>query len=206
MGELVQFFNPIAHEKYFDKNIQNPVSMGGEGATEVKYKYGRFITLYNYNINVLKQDQFYANPFQIGIKEKKLNVSKSLKDLLNMAMQNRVSDDIMTKSNNKALAHFPEMLAWPFLIPINKPVVDRQNEFSVARTPKIPDYSEVQFVVKNDFSETFQRKKFYGEYLVQVSFIILLLVCEKSILAISLNFFFIFIYFTQNVRIWISLV
>ena len=35
-GEVGPFFDAIAYEKYFDHDRENPVSMRGEGATEVE--------------------------------------------------------------------------------------------------------------------------------------------------------------------------
>ena len=46
---------------------ENPVSMGGEVTTEVKYKAGKFVPLLNDNINAMKKDQLYADIIYIYI-------------------------------------------------------------------------------------------------------------------------------------------
>ena len=42
-------------------------------------------------------------------------------------------------------------------------MVEPQNEFTVTRAPIVPDESEVQFPVKHEFSDIFEREKFDGE-------------------------------------------
>ena len=41
-------------------------------------------------------------------------------------------------------------------------MVEPQNEFTVARAPIVPDESEVQFPVKHEFNEIFEKEQFYG--------------------------------------------
>ena len=54
------------------------------------------------------------------------------------------------------------MTTWLSLIPIKTSVVEPQNEFTVDRAPIVPDESEVQFPVKHEFSEIFEREQFDG--------------------------------------------
>ena len=49
------------------------------------------------------------------------------------------------------------------LIPIKKPVVEPQNEFTVARSTTVPDDIGEQVEVKLVFSETFEWDKFDGK-------------------------------------------
>ena len=81
----------------------------------------------------------------------------------------------MSEANKTALAHFTETETWSLLRPINTAVVEPHNEFTGAGEPTVPNYSDIQVPVKHDFSETFERKKFDGNFLIKVSFIILAL-------------------------------
>ena len=67
-GEVGPFFDAIADEKEFDDGRESPVSMGGEGATEVKDQAGKFVPLSNNNINAMKKDQLYTEILQRGVK------------------------------------------------------------------------------------------------------------------------------------------
>ena len=66
--------------------------------------------------------------------------------------------------------------------------------------------SDVQVLVKHVFSETFEREDSMGNVLEKVSDIILLIICANFSLTMSFNLFFIAIYFTHMLRLWISLV
>ena len=103
-GEVGPFFGAIADEKEFDDDRENPVSKGGEGATEVKYQARKLITLSNDKIDAMKKDQLYADILQRGIKEKKSTTKKSIKELLKAAMQNRVRNFTMDEAQ-KILWH-----------------------------------------------------------------------------------------------------
>ena len=70
----------------------------------------------------------------------------------------------MAQSKKTALDHFMGTVTWRFLRPINIAVVYPRNEFSGARSPRVPYDSEVQVLVKHDFSETFERDTFDGEF------------------------------------------
>ena len=67
-----------------------------------------------------------------------------------MEMQNRVKNFTMDKANKTALAYLLETSMWRLIRLIEKPVVEPQNEFSVDRSPTVPDYSEVQVPVNCD--------------------------------------------------------
>ena len=69
----------------------------------------------------------------------------------------------MDEANKTALANFPETVTWRSLRPIDTPVVEPQNEFAGARSPTVPDDSDVQVPVNHEFSETFQSKEFDGK-------------------------------------------
>ena len=75
--------------------------MGGEGATEVKYQAGKSVPLSNNEINAMKKDQLYADYLQKGIKENNSTVKKSLKELLKVAMQNRVRNVTMDEPKKR---------------------------------------------------------------------------------------------------------
>ena len=74
-----------------------------------------------------------------------------------MATQNKVRNSTMDEANKTALANFPETVMWRSLRPIDTPVVEPQNEFAGARSPTVPDDSDVQVPVKHDFSGPFFR-------------------------------------------------
>ena len=67
-------------------------------------------------------------------------------------MQNRVRNFTMAEVNKTALAYLLETSMWRLIRLIEKPVVEPQNEFAVARLPTVPYYSEVKVTVKHDFS------------------------------------------------------
>ena len=69
-----------------------------------------------------------------------------------MAMQNRVRNFTMAAANKTALAYLLETSMWRLIRLIEKPVVEPQNEFAVARLPTVPYYSEVKVPVKHEFS------------------------------------------------------
>ena len=54
----------------FYNDMDNHVSMGGEGHAEVKDQAMKFIPLSNGEIDATKKDQLYAEILQRGIKEK----------------------------------------------------------------------------------------------------------------------------------------
>ena len=43
------------------------MSMGGEGRVEVEYQAGKFVLLYNENINLMNKDNWCADILQRGI-------------------------------------------------------------------------------------------------------------------------------------------
>ena len=112
----------------------------------------------------------------------------------------------MDKDNKKSLSCFTETATWRFLRPIKTPVLEPQNGFTVARASKVPDESEVRVTVNHDFSETFDKDQLDGKQLAKVGCIILPRACANFILTISSNSFFVIIYFTQMIRLRISLV
>ena len=69
-----------------------------------------------------------------------------------MEMKNRVKNFTMDEANKTALAYLLETSMWRLIRLIEKPVVEPQNEFAVARLPKVPYYSEVKVSVKHAFS------------------------------------------------------
>ena len=69
-----------------------------------------------------------------------------------MEMKNRVKNFTMDEANKTALAYLLETAMWRLIRLIEKPVVEPHNEFSVARLPKVPYYSEVKLSVKHAFS------------------------------------------------------
>ena len=56
-GEVGPFFSATTDENYFEDDIDNPVSMGGEGHDEVEDKSGKFVTLSNSGIDEMNRDQ-----------------------------------------------------------------------------------------------------------------------------------------------------
>ena len=91
------------------------------------------------------------------------NFKKYLKESLKVVIKIRVRNVTMEESNKHALVHFPGKLTWSLLIPINKPVVETKNYFSVARVQTVPGVSKLQVPVKYDYSDTFERREFDGE-------------------------------------------
>ena len=91
----------------------------------------------------MKKDDLYAEIFQRGIKEKKSTNLKSLKNRLNVAMQNRLRNVKMSESNLTALVNFLETAISRLLRMIYEAMVVPQNEFIGARAPTVPDSSEV---------------------------------------------------------------
>ena len=75
--------------------------MGNERTTEVKYQAGKSVPLSNNEINAMKKDQLYADYLQKGIKENNSTVKKSLKELLKVAMQNRVRNVTMDEPKKR---------------------------------------------------------------------------------------------------------
>ena len=69
-----------------------------------------------------------------------------------MEMQNRVKNFTMDEANKTALVYLLETAMWHLIRLIEKPVVEPQNEFAVARLPNVPYYSEVKVSVKHAFS------------------------------------------------------
>ena len=129
--------------------------MGLEGHVEFEYQYWKFLLISNYKIDANRKDGFYAGLLQLWIKEK-----KSIKEGLKLAMQKRLRNVTIAKSNKTTLAHFLETEIWRLLRTINKAVVQPQNELSGARSPIVPYAGDVQVAVNHDFSETFEREKF----------------------------------------------
>ena len=60
-------FGGISDEKYFDDDRDNPVFMGWEGTTEVKYQVGKFVPLSNYKIDAINKYQLYTDILHRGI-------------------------------------------------------------------------------------------------------------------------------------------
>ena len=56
------------------------------------------------------------------------------------------------------------MATWRLLRPSNISVVGPHNEFAGAGSSTVPDEINVQVPMKHYFSETFERKKFYGGF------------------------------------------
>ena len=55
-------------------------------------------------------------------------------------------------------------MTWRLLRPIDTAVGDPHNELSGARALTVPYDMEVQVLVNHDFSETFYREKFDGDF------------------------------------------
>ena len=62
--DISPFFGAIADENQFDQSKKNPVPMGGEGHVEVEDQSGRFILIYNENVDAMKKDVFYDDIFR----------------------------------------------------------------------------------------------------------------------------------------------
>ena len=75
----------------------------------------------------MKKYQFYDEIFYIGIKKNKSTIKKDIKDLLEVATQNRATNVTMAEANQKDLAYFPETAMWCVLRPIETPVMEAQN-------------------------------------------------------------------------------
>ena len=70
----------------------------------------------------------------------------------------------MVKSNKTPLAHFPETEIWLLLRPIDTAVVEHNNEFKGSRLTTVSYDSDIQVPAKHEFSETFEREKFDGDF------------------------------------------
>ena len=70
----------------------------------------------------------------------------------------------MAEANKNALAYSTETSMWRLLRQTNIAVVEPQNELAGARAPTVPDESDVQVLMKHEFSETFERDKFDGKF------------------------------------------
>ena len=73
---------------------------------------------------------------------------------MKVAMENSVRNATMAELK-KGFDVFLDKAMWRLLRPIETPVVEPQNEFTVARAPTVSDDSEVQVPVKHNFSDTF---------------------------------------------------
>ena len=81
--------------------------MGGERHVEVEDQARKLVLLSNDNIDETKKDNLYADILHRGIKENNSTNKKSLKERLKVAMQNRLRNITMAKSNNTSLTNFP---------------------------------------------------------------------------------------------------
>ena len=75
----------------------------------------------------MKKYNFYADILQRGIKEKRSNNKKYLKERLKVALQNRLRNATMAESKNTALVHFLEMETWILLRQIDTAAVENHN-------------------------------------------------------------------------------
>ena len=78
----------------------------------------------------------------------------------------------MVKANMTALANFTDMEMWRLLIPTNTDLLEPHKNLSGARSPTVPNDSEVQVPVKHDFREVFEREQFDGKFVGKGEFII----------------------------------
>ena len=68
--------------------------------------------------------QFYGEIFNRGMKGEIITVKKAIKDLLKVAMENRVSNVTMALAKKMSLVHFLETVMWRSLRPIRTLVVE----------------------------------------------------------------------------------
>ena len=124
-------------------------------------------SLFYFQISILMQQikMICMLTFCIKAKIKNSTNKKFLKEILKVAIQNRLSNVKIAESNKTALVHFPETATWRWVVMINTDVVDPQNEFSGYMSLTVPYGSDVQVPVKHEFSETFERDKFDEKFI-----------------------------------------
>ena len=148
----------------------------------------------------MKKDQLYSDLLQRGTKLKRLLLISISKRGWKWKFKTSILIPQWTKPKKPLLRIFPKRQrgARSDQLP--------QNKFTLAMSPTVSDESEFRMPLKNAFSYTLRVINMMGKQLAKLRGIILLLVCENLSLTMSLNFFFIFAYFTHMVRLRISLV